>query len=99
VTVKLDPFSWFKRKERNVVKIAENPPQMLETPSTPLVNELDQTPRRAPHPCEYPGHEYHPLHKSAREILLVCTRCAESKRIPLRAPLPPPAQPRFAHLA
>ena len=59
-----------------------------------------QTPRRPPHPCEHQGHEYHPLHKTAKELMLVCVRCAEVTRLPLKAPAAPAPQPRWspAHL-
>ena len=94
MTIRINCWPWNRRRELAFAKEAEEKRQayLASTPVEPIRPAARNV-------CEFDGHNYQPLHKSAREVLRACTRCSQVQRIPLRVSRPPAPQPRFAHLA
>ena len=96
MTVHLNPLSWFRKPEPPDF----GPPAMTTSADTANLQFQNAVAKvyvptpPPPHPCESRGHDYAPLNKSAREILLACVRCADVQRIPVRL-APPAPQPRW----
>jgi hypothetical protein len=89
-------FPWSKKREPD-----------FGPPAPALCNESAQCaeprqPSKPPHPCLYSGHEYQPLTRIRKHIVVFCPRCIDVQFISLQVPASPKASlrpQRFADLA
>jgi hypothetical protein len=92
VTIHLE-FPW-EKKRREREEAAMEAKRKAYTDQMNAVCAEPTQPRRPPHPCEHQGHDYQPLDKSRKFILLCCVRCAKVERIPIHQPQAEVPRPR-----